>query len=98
MRIGKAIDYQGIPYYQAQMNEWVRSFAYAFNLIEQQGQDLNGNSMKDVCFFQMRDDVSGELVNLTDQNERKEFVISRKAKQKIRKLRLSQLSTIVWYL
>ncbi len=68
IRMGRAIDYQGIPYYQTQMNEWVRSFAYAFNLIEQQGVDLNGNSMKDVCFFQMRDDVTGDNVNITDQD------------------------------
>ena len=48
--MGRSIDYQGIPYYQSQMNEWVRSFAYAFNRIEQEGIDLNGNSMNDVCF------------------------------------------------
>lgn len=29
--IGKAIDYQGIPYYQEQLNEFVRLFARSFN-------------------------------------------------------------------
>ena len=41
--IGVGIDYQGIPYYQAQMNEWVRSFAQAMNKIELDAQDVNGN-------------------------------------------------------
>ncbi|MCR5300893.1 MAG: flagellar hook-associated protein FlgK [Lachnospiraceae bacterium] len=41
--IGVNIDYQGIPYYQAQMNEWVRSFAQAMNRIEISAQDEYGN-------------------------------------------------------
>lgn len=41
--IGVNIDYQGIPYYQAQMNEWVRSFAQAMNKIEHTAQtDMSG--------------------------------------------------------
>lgn len=40
--IGVNIDYQGIPYYQAQMNEWVRSFAQAMNKIELSAQDEYG--------------------------------------------------------
>lgn len=40
--IGVNIDYQGIPYYQAQMNEWVRSFAQAMNRIERSAQDEYG--------------------------------------------------------
>ena len=40
--IGVNIDYQGIPYYQAQMNEWVRSFAQAMNGIERSAQDEYG--------------------------------------------------------
>ncbi|NLL79956.1 MAG: flagellar hook-associated protein FlgK [Clostridiales bacterium] len=31
--IGKSVQYQGIPYYMSQMNEWVRSFSEAFNRI-----------------------------------------------------------------
>ncbi len=41
--IGVSIDYQGIPYYMAQMNEWVRSFAQAMNKIELTAQDEYGN-------------------------------------------------------
>ena len=43
--IGASIDYQGIPYYQAQMNEWVRSFAKAMNKIEKSAQtDVTGTT------------------------------------------------------
>ena len=42
--IGVSIDYQGIPYYMAQMNEWVRSFAQAMNKIERTAQDMYGNT------------------------------------------------------
>lgn len=55
-RIGGAVDYQGIPYYMAQMNEWVRNFAKAFNDVEATGVDLYdellaGNGIKDPRSF-----------------------------------------------
>ena len=53
--VSQAIDYMGIPYYQAQLNEFVRSFAGAFNKIQGRGYDLNGDEMGDRCFFQMID-------------------------------------------
>lgn len=65
VKIGESIDYQGIPYYQSQMNEWVRSFSNAFNSIESTGYDLNGDSMAGISFFQMTD-VSGTAHNFTD--------------------------------
>ena len=55
VRISQAIDYMGIPYYQSQLNEFVRSLAGAFNAIEGQGYDLNGEKLGDKCFFQMLD-------------------------------------------
>lgn len=42
--IGKSIDYQGIPYYQEQMNEWVRVFSQAFNDILASGYDAYGGT------------------------------------------------------
>ncbi len=42
--IAKAIDYQGIPYYQEQMNEWVRVFSQAFNDILAGGYDTYGGT------------------------------------------------------
>ncbi|MBR6486694.1 MAG: hypothetical protein IKT17_08405, partial [Lachnospiraceae bacterium] len=47
--IGVNIDYQGIPYYMAQMNEWVRSFSQAMNKIEKTAQDGKGDQA-DVLF------------------------------------------------
>lgn len=29
--VGKSISYQGVPYYMAQMNEWIRTFSQKFN-------------------------------------------------------------------
>lgn len=29
--VGKSVSYQGIPYYMAQMNEWIRTFSQKFN-------------------------------------------------------------------
>ncbi|MBQ8955624.1 MAG: flagellar hook-associated protein FlgK [Lachnospiraceae bacterium] len=55
VRVGQSIDYMGVPYYQAQLNEFVRSFAGVFNKIESRGYDLNGDEMGDRCFFQMVD-------------------------------------------
>ncbi|MCR4740807.1 MAG: flagellar hook-associated protein FlgK [Lachnospiraceae bacterium] len=42
-RIGTGVDYLGIPYYQEQMNEWVRQFAMAMNDIEKTARDQDGN-------------------------------------------------------
>lgn len=43
--INGAIEYQGIPYYQAQLNEWVRLFSKAFNgvLTSEGAVDEKGN-------------------------------------------------------
>lgn len=46
--IGSAIDYQGIPYYLAQMNEWVRTFSQNVNDILNNGYDAYGNSGYDL--------------------------------------------------
>lgn len=42
--IGSSIDYQGIPYYMSQMNEWVRTFSQKYNDIATSGVDLNGDT------------------------------------------------------
>lgn len=55
VRVGRSVNYMGVPYYQAQMNEFVRSLASVFNRIEGRGYDLNGDEMGDRCFFQMID-------------------------------------------
>ena len=42
--IGQSVNYQGIPYYMQQMNEWARTFANKFNEILADGYDMYGNS------------------------------------------------------
>ena len=42
--IGANIRYQGIPYYQQQMNEWIRVFAQGFNDILTSGYDVYGGN------------------------------------------------------
>lgn len=42
--IGQNVNYQGVPYYMAQMNEWARTFASKFNEILADGYDMYGNS------------------------------------------------------
>lgn len=41
--IGKGLDYQGIPYYMNQMNEWVRTFAQHVNDILTGGYNTEGD-------------------------------------------------------
>lgn len=47
---GKTIDYMGVAYYQAQMNEFLRTFTEMFNAIEEDGETLYGEQMG--SFFQ----------------------------------------------
>ncbi len=44
LTVGQTVACKGVPYYQNQMNMFVRSFARAFNGIEKTGQDLQGNT------------------------------------------------------
>lgn len=46
--VGRKINYQGIPYYQEQMNEFVRIFAKAMNDIEVLAQDEYGQPAGDL--------------------------------------------------
>ena len=55
--IGESIDYKGIPYYMTKLNEFVRTFAGAFNEVERKGVDLKGNAGTD--FFTAMNKVSG---------------------------------------
>ncbi len=57
--VGTSIDSMGIPYYMAQMNEFLRCFASSFNEIMNEGQDLNGNAV-DFSFFTGTHIVTGE--------------------------------------
>ena len=56
--IGQNVDYQGVPYYMAQMNEWLRTFAEAFNNILTEGYNLKNE--KGTILFTANDDDTGE--------------------------------------
>lgn len=58
--IGSAVDSMGVPYYMAQMNQFLRSFATEFNSILKQGVDLDGKKTDYYAFFTGEDAVSGE--------------------------------------
>jgi len=57
--VGSSIAYQGIPYYQEQLNEWCRLFAEAFNsIVNQDGAvDGHGNTPTETVF------VANDAVN-----------------------------------
>lgn len=66
--IGASIKSMGIPYYMAQMNEFLRNFAKEFNTIINSGVDLNGNKTDDYSFITGTDSYTKDEImfeNLT---------------------------------
>ncbi|MCI5640177.1 MAG: flagellar hook-associated protein FlgK, partial [Lachnospiraceae bacterium] len=55
---GDSIAFRGIPYYMAQLNEFIRTFSANFNSVQNQGYDYNGNRGKDL--FVAADITSGK--------------------------------------
>ena len=56
--IGEQVDGRGVPYYMAQLNEFVRTFAQEFNRIQNEGYDLNDEPGID--FFNATVSATGE--------------------------------------
>ena len=74
--IGVSIDYQGIPYYMAQMNEWVRSFAQAMNKIEKTAQtNVSGTTptYADAMFTCGSDEMKFDSYCYYDDPENKDY-------------------------
>ena len=65
-KVGEQVNYQGIPYYLEQMNEWVRDYAYNFNKIYgvENATDYNGNTHEGAIFFTGDKTVAGGQYNL----------------------------------
>ena len=61
VKVGEQVNYQGIPYYLEQMNEWVRDYAYTFNQIYgmEGATDFNGDNHTGDIFFTGDDTVNG---------------------------------------
>ncbi len=62
--IGSNINYKGVPYYMSQLNEFVRTFAKAYNDLTTSGVDLNGDAGMD--FFNATDVITGSNYEFTD--------------------------------
>lgn len=60
--VGVTVNYKGIPYYMAQMNEFLRTYARKFNEIHKSGVDLNGEQGLD--FFVGVNKITGEEYNM----------------------------------
>lgn len=60
--VGVTVDYKGIPYYMAQLNEFIRTFAEEFNSVHREGINLNGDT--NVDFFAATNPINGEEYSL----------------------------------
>lgn len=65
--VGESIDFKGIPYYQAQLNEFVRTFAQDFNTLHNKGIDEYEGKGRD--FFTATNLVTGEEMVLTEEDD-----------------------------
>ena len=60
--LGTTMDYKGIPYYYAQLNEFVRVFTQNFNEVHSSGENLNGDT--GVNFFAAKNIMTAGEYNL----------------------------------
>lgn len=65
--VGTSIDFKGIPYYQSQMNEFLRNFTKAFNDIQHKGVDLYKNPMQ--SFF-VADSINGTELGFAEAEDK----------------------------
>ncbi len=63
--VGSGVDYKGIPYYMAQLNEFVRTYASRFNEVQNSGYDLNGDLGLD--FFNATVPTTGDNYILSEE-------------------------------
>ncbi len=65
--IGTNVDVMGIPYYQAQTNQFLREFAKRFNDLHKSGVDLDG--LDGISFFVAQNPADGTEYDFSDENE-----------------------------
>lgn len=63
--IGNVVKYQGIPYYQQQMNEWVRIFSNAVNSILRSGYTSDGKA--GMLMFTGDEPTTNTQINVTSE-------------------------------
>lgn len=77
--VGTAVNVKGIPYYMAQLNEFVRTFAQEFNTVQNQGHDLY--DQMGIDFFNATVPTDGENYILTERTDGKDASFSSVAKK-----------------
>lgn len=61
--VGKSVDFKGVPYYQNEMNAFLRSLSEQFNKIQKSGQDANGDAGR--SFFIANDTSTNKELDFT---------------------------------
>ena len=64
-KIGESLEYQGIPYYMNQMNEWIRTFSQKFNTILKKG--YGSENRPGVILFTGNQTTGEEQYNFPDE-------------------------------
>lgn len=75
INVGSGIDYKGIPYYMAQLNKFIRTFAEKFNTVHREGENLYEN--ENIQFFTGYNVVNGEDYTFGNFNETMDADITR---------------------
>lgn len=65
--VGDSVDYKGVPYYMAQLNEFVRTYAQNFNDVHKAGYDDYGN--QGIDFFNAKVPATGDNYIFTSKGE-----------------------------
>ncbi len=74
-RVGELVNYQGIPYYMEQMNEWVRNYAKSFNKYYgvEGATDYRGDDHTGAIFYTGTNTVNGEQYKMTVGSNAKSY-------------------------
>lgn len=67
--VGHVVDYQGIPYYQEQLNEWVRIFSEVFNKVLTQNDSVDGYGQPADILFVADDATSPDQHKFLDSRK-----------------------------
>ena len=78
-QVGDSIDNRGVPYYMAQLNEFVRTFAQEFNRVQNGGYDLNDNPGVD--FFNATVKATGDNYIFQESVDGKDASFTSEAKK-----------------
>ena len=74
-KIGEQVNYQGIPYYMEQMNEWVRNYAESFNKLYgvKGATDYRGDDHTGAIFYTGTNTVNGEKYKMKVGSDTKSY-------------------------